>query len=245
MAFPNAIHLGKAAGVPQLGAKVAVARDTLGIELKRPAKACHRRIGKAQRICAEFVDDLKRINDIAQGFRHLLALGVAHQPVQIDRLERHLIDHCQLHHHHAGDPEKDDIGAGDQRRGGEIARQFIGLLGPAQGANRPEPRGEPGVKNVRVAGQRLALGQSLRLCLGGRTIMIAVGIIPNRDLMPPPQLARDAPRLDILQPVEIGLLARLWHDLGRARTHGLQRRLDDLGGVHKPLIGQHRLDHHL
>jgi hypothetical protein len=32
--------------------------------------------------------------------------------------------------------------------------------------------------------------------------------IPHRNLMPPPQLAADAPGLDVLQPVVIGLLAR-------------------------------------
>ena len=56
--FPHAVHLGKAAGVPQFGAKVAIARDALGIHLERAAEGGHRRIGKAQRICAEFVDDL-------------------------------------------------------------------------------------------------------------------------------------------------------------------------------------------
>ena len=33
MTLPNPVHLGKAAGVPQLGAKVAIARDALGVEL--------------------------------------------------------------------------------------------------------------------------------------------------------------------------------------------------------------------
>jgi hypothetical protein len=37
--LPDPVHLGKAAGVPQLGAKVAVARDALGIQLQHAAQA--------------------------------------------------------------------------------------------------------------------------------------------------------------------------------------------------------------
>ena len=69
-----------------------------------------------------------------------------------------------------------------------------------------------------------------------------VETIPNRDLMPPPQLARDAPRLDVFKPVEIDLLVLLGQDLGGAVAHRLQCGADDLGGIHEPLVGQHRLD---
>ena len=61
--------------------------------------------------------------------------------------------------------------------------------------------------------------------------------------MPPPELARNAPRLDILQPVVIGLLAALRHDLHAPRTHGVQCWPNDLTSINKPLVGQHRLDH--
>ena len=40
---------------------------------------------------------------------------------------------------------------------------------------------------------------------------------PSRDPVPPPQLPRHAPRLDVLHPVEEGLLPRLRHDPDRAR----------------------------
>ena len=75
--------------------------------------------------------------------------------------------------------------------------------------------------------------------------MVALGVIPNRDLMAPPQLAGNAPRLDILQPVVIGLFARFRDDLGHPRPHRLQRGFHDLGGVDEPLVSQHRLDHDL
>ena len=321
MTRPHAVHLGKPAGVPQFGAEVAVARDALGIQLQRPAERGHRGIGKAQGIGTECVDDLQRVNDVAERFGHLLALGIADQAVQVDRLERHLIHNGQLHHHHPRDPEEDDIRPGDQGGGREILLQFRGVVGPSQGADRPEAGGEPGVEHIEVAPDRvgqmgrvlrqIVIGQGLRqqrhggvtvghlddagsvqrVRQGGKVVTepladrrkvggamvarfafdiapvaedgedfhliqsivafvineafdIEVQAIPHRDLMPPPQLARDAPGLDILQPVEIGALAALGHDHGVAVPHGIQRGADDLGGVNEPLVGQHRLDHH-
>src|SRR5690606_32989914 len=62
--------------------------------------------------------------------------------------------------------------------------------------------------------------------------------IPYRDLVPPPELAGDAPGFDVFQPVEIGLGVAFGQDAGvaglfiersgllccHARAHRLQRR---------------------
>ncbi len=61
--------------------------------------------------------------------------------------------------------------------------------------------------------------------------------------MPPPQLARDAPGLDVVHPVEIGLFPRLRHDLDRAGLHRLNRGLCERFGIDIPLVGQPRFDH--
>mmetsp|Transcript_29133 Transcript_29133/g.56126 ORF Transcript_29133/g.56126 Transcript_29133/m.56126 type:complete len:233 (-) Transcript_29133:799-1497(-) len=62
--------------------------------------------------------------------------------------------------------------------------------------------------------------------------------------MAPPQLARDAPWLDVFQPVEIHLLAAFGHDFHIATPHRIQRRANDLVCVHEPLVRQQRLNHH-
>ena len=60
--------------------------------------------------------------------------------------------------------------------------------------------------------------------------------------MAPPELARDAPRLDVLHPGEIGVLVLLRHELGAALADRRDRRLGQHLGVHPPLVGQVRLD---
>ncbi len=61
--------------------------------------------------------------------------------------------------------------------------------------------------------------------------------------MAPPQLARDAPGLDVLHPLEIGLFPVLRHERGFARTHRRDRGLCQRLGVDVPLVGQIGLDH--
>ena len=101
------------------------------------------------------------------------------------------------------------------------------------------------------AAQHKAFGQQpQQLHLVQRRITLVIGElpgikvepVPHRDLMAPPQLAADAPRLDILQPVVIGLFAAFGQDPHPALAHRVQRGPDDARGVHEPLVGQHRLD---
>ena len=61
----------------------------------------------------------------------------------------------QAHHHHPGDPEEDDVEAGDQGVGGIEPAQVLRLFGPAQGRERPQGGGEPGVEDVLVLPQGL------------------------------------------------------------------------------------------
>jgi hypothetical protein len=86
-----------------------------------------------QRVQRDAVDQVHRVEHIAFGLGHLLALGVAHQAVDVDVLERHLAGEVLGHHDHPGDPEEDDVVAGDQHRGGQEEVLLQRLLGPAQG----------------------------------------------------------------------------------------------------------------
>ena len=66
-----------------------------------------------QRVQLDAVDQIQRIEHVALGLGHLLALAVAHQAMHIDGLERHLAGQVGRQHDHPGDPEEDDVKAGD------------------------------------------------------------------------------------------------------------------------------------
>ena len=72
--------------------------------------------------------------------------------------------------------------------------------------------------------------------------LAAIVAVPDRDAVPPPQLAADAPILDVLQPVVIDLGEAFRHDLDAAIPHrcqgGFGQRLD----LDEPLGGDHRLN---
>ena len=228
-----AVDLGEARGVPELGREVAVALDPRFAELDVPALRRHRGKREPQRIGAEAVDEVERVDDVALRLRHLRPLLVAHEGVDVDVAEGDLRHEMKPHHHHPRDPEEDDVEAGDQRVGRIEAPELRRLLRPAERREGPQSRGEPGVEHVLVAGERLGqargiacervrfgLGQGAALdAVGqrrgkGRVLGLldkdrAPGRIPGRNLVAPPELARNAPGLDVLEPVEIGLLPGL------------------------------------
>src|SRR5690606_241847 len=70
----------------------------------------------------------------------------------------------------------------------------------------------------------------------------AFRIVPGGDAMAPPQLAADAPVLDVAQPGEIGVLPVLRHELHLAFLDDADRWLGQRLHRHVPLVGQEGLD---
>src|SRR5713226_8173147 len=95
------------------------------------------------------------------------------------------------------------------------------------------------------------LSQHLRLRLRNEGEPIGVVIaelilsrsIPSRNLMSPPQLTRDAPLPDVLEPLEIGLLPVLGNEFRAALAHGVERVFREGLGIDVPLIGEIGLEH--
>ncbi len=129
--------------------------------------------------------------------------------------------------------------AGDQDVGGVELRQVRGLLRPAERGERPQAGGEPGVEDVGVLRPALAGG---RLVVRAEADDLAVRAVPDGDAVAPPQLARDAPVVEVVDPVEVALLHlhRVDRDAAVADrvTGGLGEGLD----LDPPLEGQARLD---
>ena len=166
--------------------------------------------------------------------------------MDVDLAKRHVAHELQAHHDHPRHPEEDDVEAGDQYAGGIEGLERLGVLRPAEGRERPQRRGEPGVQHVGILLQRhlraqSVLGADLRLVAAD--VDLAFGVVPGRDAVPPPDLPADAPILDAVQPVEIGLFPVFRDELDLT---GLDRGDGGTGqrsSFHIPLIGQQRLDH--
>src|SRR6185295_5427572 len=76
---------------------------------------------------------------------------------------------------------------------------------------------------------------------------VALPAVPRGDLVPPPELARDAPVADVLHPPEVDLLPMLGDEarllVGRSAVADRgDRRLRERLDLHEPLDRQHRLD---
>ena len=136
----------------------------------------------------------------------------------------------QGRHDHARDPEEDDVEAGDQHRGRQVERALAlerGLVGPAERRERHEA---PRRTRCRARPRRANRGgppcpppsrarSPPRTCAPRRR---AVGRVPGRDLVAPPELPRDAPVLDVLQPLVVDLGPLLGDEARAPVGHGLR-----------------------
>ena len=232
----------------------AVGGDTVGEGLARGLLDCLRllrlhHVGGAlgdQRFQVDAVDQVDRVQHIALGLGHLGAVRVAHEAMDIDLAKRHVVHEFQAHHDHPGDPEEDDVEAGDQHRRRVEGLERARVLGPAERGEGPQARGVPGVEYVLVLRQRDVVGEVVARPGVGLVLAdvdVARVVVPGRNPVAPPELARDAPVLDVAHPFEIGLVPVGRHELDTPVLDRLDRRFGKRLGVHEPLVGEHRLDH--
>ncbi len=160
----------------------------------------------------------------------------------MDARERTLAGEMQSHHHHPRHPEEQDVEAGDEHRSRVEVSQVGGLLRPAEGRERPQRRREPGVEHVAVLGEPVVPGLGRSRLAGAGDEAVAGRVVPGRDLMPPPQLARDAPRSDVRQPVLPGLAPRGRDELQASVVVRRERLGRHRRNVAEPLRGHQRLD---
>ncbi len=128
----HAVHLSKTCRIPKLRTEIAIASNTRRVELNIAALCGHDGKREAQSIRAILVHQLKRIDDIAFGFRHLRAVLVAHECMEINRMERNFFHEMHTHHHHAGNPEEQNVETRYQNTRRIIDAKFRRLVRPAQ-----------------------------------------------------------------------------------------------------------------
>ena len=83
---------------------------------------------EADAVRSIFVDQAKRIGRVAQLFAHLAAQFVSYDAGEIDVVVRNVVHVFLAGHDHAGHPEEDDIGSGDQV-GSRIVVVDLGVTG--------------------------------------------------------------------------------------------------------------------
>ena len=152
----------------------------------------------------------------------------------------------QAHHHHAGDPEEDDVEARDQHAGRDRTVSSAGVLSGQPSVENGHSAEENQVSStssscaqLRVRRQRVLLAH---LGFVAADVDLAGVVVPGRNAMAPPELAAHAPVLDVAHPLVIRLRPVLRHEARASVFDGRQRGLGQRRDLHVPLVGEIGLD---
>ena len=184
-----------------------------------------------QRLEVDAVDEVERVEHVALRLRHLLAFLVAHDRVDVDVAKRHFAGEVGRRHDHPRDPEEDDVEAGDEHRRRQerlelprlarASRASSGTTAPTRTRCRARPR--RCVEAPRLAAELRARLRPRR-GLVARDVDVARLVVPRRDPVAPPELARDAPVLDVVDPVQVGRQPLAGDERNAAGCAGLRAR---------------------
>ena len=144
------LHLQEACRVPDLGREVAADLELLLVDLRVALERGDERDREAERVRRIRLDELQRIERVALRLGHLRAVRRADDAVDHDVLERRLLHEVDARHHHARDPEEDDVLRRHEIAGRIVVVEVLRLLRPAERLERPQPRAEPRVEDVGV-----------------------------------------------------------------------------------------------
>src|SRR5262249_54836056 len=185
----------EAAGIPKLIGEPLVLLQAIFAESHvLIALHAHGNKGKAIRIGSIFVDHDERIDGIALGLRHPLAVCSLNNGMNQHVLERNGADKLHAREDHARHPEIDDL-SGRRKHSGRVEDlQFRSLVRPAESCEGPESRAKPGVEHIWILLESVAatfLANSGRLFIG---ISVAARLAsPHGNPVSPPQLSTDIP----------------------------------------------------
>ena len=165
--------------------------------------------------------------------------------MKIQRSPRHFLGELNSLHRHPGVPEKQNVKTRNKNVVGIMALEIPRLFRPAERGKGPQGRAEPCIEDVLVLPERTVIaGLDARFLYRVCDKDFALFVEPGRDPMAPPQLARDTPGLDVLEPVIPGLGPAFGNDPDCTRAGCFDDRLYQCRGVDIPLIGKPWLDHH-
>ena len=197
---------------------------------------------EAHGVGAVHVHEVHGVHAVALGLGHAAAVLGEDRRVDDHVAEGHLVQEVQRAHDHARHPQGDDVAGGDERRRGVMALELLGVLRPALRGEGPQLRAEPGVEHV------LVLVHMVPAALRAHVDVLHEGVLPaavlaveHGDAVAPPQLAADAPVLEIFHPGGVGLRPARGVESDLAGVDGVERRPLELVDCHEPLLGKPRL----
>ena len=119
-------------------------------------------------------------------------------------------------------------------------------MGPAERGEGPQPRREPGVEHVFILTHR-TVARGARGHVGtrhDRFLRAGRGVaVPHGDTMAPPDLPRNVPVANALQPVHVHGFPAVGQNAQLAATQHVECLVGEGAHTHKPLVGEARLDH--
>ena len=163
---------------------------------------------------------------------------------------RHVARKPAAEHDHARDPEEENVEAGNQEagriKGVEVSARFGRDLRPAKDGDRQQARREPGVENIGLLRNllRAAVGAGGGIDAGDGDL-VALRAVPCGNAMAPPELARDAPVVNVLHPLEVGLLVHLRREADVLLADGCLGLVGQRLNLDEPLRREARLDRRL
>ena len=248
------VHEQEAAGVPDLRHKrlglvgTRAVNELLGllvdvrVKLNILVVGAQREQVEAHGVGAVHANEVHGVNAVALRLGHAAAVLGKNRRVDDDVLKRHLVQEVQRAHDHAGDPQRDDVARGDQRRRRMMALEQLRLLRPALRGEGPQLRAEPRVQHVLILVHVMAAALGAHIgVLGQGVLPAAVLAVEHGNAVAPPQLAADAPVLEVLHPGGVGLRPTRGVEGDLARVDGVERRPFELVDGHEPLLRQPRL----
>ncbi len=265
------LHEDEPRRVPDLVRESTVALRPGHIESYIRAGRGHRGQGEAHGIRPVLLHNLNRVDDVALGLRHLLAVGVADERVNVHLFEGHrirkraraAIRHGHVggepaaEHNHARHPEEENVKAGDEQARrvervkicaaqGCIRTRLRRDVRPAEDRDRQQAGREPRVEHVgflrNPVGPAMCAGRGIH---ARHRDLAARGAMPRRNAMAPPELPRDAPVMDVVHPLEVGLRVHLRREPDVAFLHRGDGLVSQRLNLDEPLHREPRLHHRL
>ena len=245
------VHLDEAAGVPDLGDKSAgllgarAADEGLGllvdvrVELDVLVVGDERQQVVAHGVSTVHLDELHGVHAVALGLGHAAAVLGQDGGVDEDVVEWHLVGEVERAHDHASDPQGNDVAGGDQDLRGVVGLKLGRVVRPALSGKGPQLGAEPSVQHVLVLVHMVAAALGADVSVLHESVgPAAVLAVEDRDAMAPPQLARNAPVLEVVHPGEVGVGPAGRVELDLAALDDLGRALLELVHGNEPLLGK-------